>query len=227
MNTYEQRIADRKQRMEAKSAKLRAEASALYDSAKKMASIIPFGQPILVGHHSECADRSYRKRIGNKFDKSLQADKMAAEMESRAESIGTGGISSDDPDAIKKLGEDLAICLDTQNRMKAANKIKCGTYRAFQLSNNNANIKRIADRIELLKKAKTRVSAEIVINGIRARQNVEANRVQLFFPDKPDDAMRAKLKSSGFRWAPSEGAWQRQLTNNAISVAKDICRAHT
>lgn len=223
MNTYEQRIADRKQRVEAKSAKLRAEASALYDSAKKMASIIPFGQPILVGHHSERADRSYRKRIGNKFDKSFETGKLAAEMESRAESIGTGGISSDDPDAIEKLGAELSERIARQDRMKAANKAKRGTYETFQLSNNNANIKRITDRIELLKKAKTRVSAEIVINGIRARQDVEANRMQLFFPGKPGDAMRAKLKSSGFRWAPSEGAWQRQLTNKAIRVAKDIC----
>ena len=27
------------------------------------------------------------------------------------------------------------------------------------------------------------------------------------------------LKSNGFRWAPSVGAWQRQLTDNAIRAA--------
>ena len=36
---------------------------------------------------------------------------------------------------------------------------------------------------------------------------------------KPDADTRAELKSSGFRWAPSVGAWQRQLTDNAIRAA--------
>ena len=37
--------------------------------------------------------------------------------------------------------------------------------------------------------------------------------------EKPDADTRAELKSSGFRWAPSVGAWQRQLTDNAIRAA--------
>lgn len=27
------------------------------------------------------------------------------------------------------------------------------------------------------------------------------------------------MKSNGFKWAPSQGAWQRQLTKNAIYAA--------
>lgn len=30
--------------------------------------------------------------------------------------------------------------------------------------------------------------------------------------DKPDEAIRGELKAEGFRWAPSQKAWQRQLT---------------
>ena len=37
-----------------------------------------------------------------------------------------------------------------------------------------------------------------------------------------DTDIRAVLKSNGFRWAPSVGAWQRQLNERSISVAKDI-----
>ena len=47
----------------------------------------------------------------------------------------------------------------------------------------------------------------------------EDNRLQVFFDGKPDADTRAELKSSGFRWAPSVGAWQRQLTDNAIRAA--------
>ena len=70
-----------------------------------MADIIPFGQPILIGHHSERGDRSYRAKIYANFGKGFDALKAAGEMAARAASIGSGGISSDDPDAIKKLRE--------------------------------------------------------------------------------------------------------------------------
>lgn len=48
------------------------------------------------------------------------------------------------------------------------------------------------------------------------------NRLRLIFPDKPDEATRALLKSYGFRWSPHTGAWQRQLTNNARYAVKQI-----
>ena len=54
------------------------------------------------------------------------------------------------------------------------------------------------------------------MGGMRVLQNSEKMRIQIFFEDKPDEAMRKVLKSNAFKWAPSEGAWQRQLTNNAI-----------
>lgn len=40
-------------------------------------------------------------------------------------------------------------------------------------------------------------------------------RLQLFFEEKPEETTRKILKRNGFKWAPSQGAWQRQLTNNA------------
>ena len=49
--------------------------------------------------------------------------------------------------------------------------------------------------------------------------NQEDNRLQVVFDGMPDADTRAELKSSGFRWAPSVGAWQRQLTDNAIPVS--------
>ena len=49
--------------------------------------------------------------------------------------------------------------------------------------------------------------------------NTADNRLQIFFEDKPDEETRSALKSNGFRWAPSAGAWQRQLNDNAIYAA--------
>ena len=43
--------------------------------------------------------------------------------------------------------------------------------------------------------------------------------MQLIFEEKPDANQRQELKSNGFKWAPSQGAWQRQLNQNAIRAA--------
>ena len=56
-------------------------------------------------------------------------------------------------------------------------------------------------------------------DGGRVEVNKEGNLLQIFFNDKPDKETRAALKSNGFRWAPSVGAWQRQLNDNAIYAA--------
>ena len=94
----------------------------------------------------------------------------------------------------------------------------CGRvgYPAWQLSNNNAEIRRLTARIKELEEVKTAPVAEPEQHdGFQVVENTEAMRLQIIFEDKPDADTRALLKSEGFRWAPSQGAWQRQLTDNA------------
>ena len=55
--------------------------------------------------------------------------------------------------------------------------------------------------------------------GGEARVNEAENRLQLIFEEKPDADQRQALKGEGFKWAPSQGAWQRQLNQNAIRAA--------
>ena len=55
--------------------------------------------------------------------------------------------------------------------------------------------------------------------GGEAKINEAENRLQLIFEEKPDADTRQALKSEGFKWAPSQGAWQRQLNQNAIRAA--------
>lgn len=52
--------------------------------------------------------------------------------------------------------------------------------------------------------------------------NEGENRLQLFFDEKPTKEQCQALKHGGFRWVPSQGAWQRQLTCNAIYAADQI-----
>ena len=121
MNDYELKQEARRERYERKAEQLRSEASRLHDQAHDMASVIPLGQPILVGHYSEGRDRRYRERIHNTFGKAFATMDKADYYAQKAASVGTGGISSDDPDAVKKLREKLDSLKSSHEWMKAVN----------------------------------------------------------------------------------------------------------
>jgi len=57
-------------------------------------------------------------------------------------------------------------------------------------------------------------------DGIRLVDNVEENRLQIFFPGIPAESVRRELKQNGFRWSPAAGAWQRHRSNRATYLAK-------
>lgn len=87
-------------------------------------------------------------------------------------------------------------------------------YASYELTNNNANIHRIEGRIKSLKAAKERGTSEQEFKTFKAVENTETMRYQIIFDGKPDADVRTLLKSNGFKWAPSQGAWQRQITAN-------------
>jgi hypothetical protein len=105
-------------------------------------------------------------------------------------------------------------------------------YPSFALTNNNANIRRITKRIESLKKrdemlASGDENAEPALTGWdfaggKVVMNAELNRVQIILDEKPNEELRAELKRRGFKWAPSQGAWQRHLNGNGLYAVKQI-----
>lgn len=99
-------------------------------------------------------------------------------------------------------------------------------FQGWRLSNNNANIRRMKQRLEQLQKAETEETVTIQIGEVEICDNVEDNRVQLFFPAKPDEEVRTLLKSHGFRWARSLGAWQRHRSNSAMYWAKQAAQKY-
>ena len=90
------------------------------------------------------------------------------------------------------------------------------------LRNNNANIRHTRSRLEALKAEKERGTAETSNEFFRVKENTEAMRIQLFFDGKPEPEVRQIVKAHGFRWAPSVGAWQRQLNNNGRYAVKQV-----
>lgn len=96
----------------------------LWEKSNRMASVIPMGQPILVGHHSEKGDRAYRAKIDNTMGRAVQEADKAEYYERLAKSAESNhAISSDDPNALDKLREKLANLEKLQELMKACNKI--------------------------------------------------------------------------------------------------------
>ena len=96
---------------------------------------------------------------------------------------------------------------------------KSRPYPAYMLSNTNAEIRRIRGRIEQVRQHEETNFAGWEFDGGRVEANKADNRLQVFFDGKPDEAARDELKANGFRWAPSVGAWQRQLNKNAYYAA--------
>ncbi|CAL7868871.1 YodL domain-containing protein [Fusobacterium necrophorum] len=167
-------------------------------------------------------------------------------------STGMGGISADDPDAVKKLTAKLEKLTKAQETMKAVNAyyrkhkslegcpeldgkaieklktrmeirgIQDKPYPSWALSNNNAEIRRIKERIQSLSVNKDKLYTGWEFAGGKAEINVKDNRLQLFFDDKPDGKIRDELKANGFRWSPKASAWQRQLNSNAIYAADAV-----
>ena len=126
--SFEQQLERSKERAEAKAerAATKAEKSELkskeiYRQAKNMAGQIPFGQPILVGHHSEKRDRSFRDKIHNKFGKAFEEMDKAKYYQEQAElaSKEAEGKKFKDPfylsSRIKECERDLKVC---RNRLQ-------------------------------------------------------------------------------------------------------------
>lgn len=221
----------------------------LLGGARTMAQAIPFGQPILIGHHSEQRDRRFRTRIGDKMRKGIEAVRKAEELEQRAASVGSGGISSDDPAAVKKLREELAGLESLQERMKAANRCVRRGDRAglaalgfgeeqigdlfkpdfagrlgfpdYRITNNGANMRRIKQRIEQLeRRAQTPGIEPIIGDGWTICEDVEENRVIVRFDEKPSREILSALRQNGFKWSPTRGAHVRMRSNGALYAAK-------
>lgn len=276
MNRFEAKQEAKRERLLAAAERAEKISTAAYKRAdlREEVSGIPFGQPILVGHHSEGRHRAAIKRADNAMRASIEADRRAKELRGRAESVGTGGISADDPEAIEKMQAEIDSATKKQAFMVASNKIlrqaikagmKCessvddlapwmaklkeatglpwgeGSIRKalepdfcgrigfadFQLTNNSANIRRMEKRIAQLRAARATVEAaggeekRDVYQGLcEVVENFEENRLQIVFYGKPSAEVRAELKSNGFRWAPSQKAWQRQLNNGARYAAR-------
>ena len=239
MNDYETRKQDKIDRYNELATNHAHQATQAHTQARKMGDVIPFGQPILVGHHSEKRDRNYRNRIQGTFERGIDHQKKADYYREKAAAAENNhSISSDDPEAITRLKEKLQGLEIHHARMKDMNKIarmkispdekhklyleygiksdkllhtlmnETKPFEGWQLTNSSATMRTVKQRIEQLERTQHDVTTETTIGDIEIVDNVEANRLQIFFPGIPTQETRTKLKQNGFRWSPLNKCWQ-------------------
>lgn len=63
-----------------------------------------------------------------------------------------------------------------------------------------------------------------IFTGGKVIKNLDIDRIQILFDEKPGKEMISDLKNSAWRWSPREGAWQRKNTLNAIKSAHNILK---
>lgn len=169
--TYRERRMRKAERLRGWAEKREVKSTAEYERSHEMASAIPFGQPILVGHYREASDRRYRDRIGAAMDRSCEHAAKAESMRSRAQNIeaqAAHAIYSDDPDAVEALTAKIARLEARREQMKQRNaefrkahraELKAMTayqrdqampHRGYELTNLSGNLSRLRARLASL-----------------------------------------------------------------------------
>lgn len=171
--TYRDRREARAERLRGWSEANETRAEQKSAAADRISDGIPFGQPILVGHHSERRHRRDLDKIHSGMRASIDLSDKAAEQAARADNIEAAtdhAIYDDDPDAIARLTDKLAALEAKREQMKTANaahrtahrdELKAMTpyqrgqavpYPSYSLTNLGGNITRCRDRLARLQR---------------------------------------------------------------------------
>lgn len=122
--TYRERREVKAERYREWAEKRDAKADAAYEGVQAITERIPFGQPILVGHHSEKSARADQRRIEAGMNSFCENAAKAERMREKADNIerqARQAIYSDDADAIERLTEKLAKLEAQREAVKAKN----------------------------------------------------------------------------------------------------------
>lgn len=246
---FEQRKQARLERAKKMAEKKAAESAQFYEAAREIGSHIPFGQPILIGHHSEKRHRRDIEKIDSKMRKSVEAEKAAEYYTQKAAAIeNSTAISSDDPHAIEKLTAKLDElkqyheylktsfkCLKKKIDKEAYMKIKGATEErweeimkwglsSWQLKNNYARMKQVQERISVLQSLANRTTKERSFGTVKVIENVEENRVQIFFNERLSPENYKLVRKRGFVYSKKNKAFQRFLNSNGIYTACELAK---
>lgn len=123
--TYRERRLAKAERLRDWAGSRERKSAAAFGTAERISDGIPFGQPILVGHHSEKRHRRDLDRIDSGMQNGIKHARKAENFRSRADNIEAAAeraIYDDDPDAIERLEEKIAKLETEREASKTLNK---------------------------------------------------------------------------------------------------------
>lgn len=178
---------------------------------KKIENLLTYDRPIM------CGDENAIEALRDKID-SLEKQKELAKDLNKFFRKG-GKIEEYDGEITESLKKEIDLLIHQ------------GYDPCISTTNINAEIRRLKERLKSLKKAKEEGTTETTTEDLAGNElfkvikNTEIMRLQLIFDGKPADEVREILKKNGFKWSPKNGAWQRQLTDNALYSLKRVTEA--
>ena len=123
MNKYEEKIERKIEYAKNKASSLKRSSDSFFSKGFCERTGIPMGQPILVGHHSERRHRNTIKRYENQMRNAIKDSEKAEFYKDRATRLENNTvISSDDPEAVKKLKEKIHTLNKSLERKKELNR---------------------------------------------------------------------------------------------------------
>ena len=132
-------------------------------------------------------------------------------------------LQSKKTDTEEKIDEIVALGYTVEQATELCQPDRYGRYGfpSYQLTNSNARIKGAEEKYQKLKKrleSRDVETSEYEINGIRIVENVEADRLQMFFEGIPEPSIREELKKKGYRWSPTNKCWQGYFKSSKIDL---------
>ena len=239
---YQDRVDRRRDRLNGGADKAAAKSAAAYETSHRITEHMT-GEPIKIGHHSEGRHRRDLEKSHNAMRTSINEDSKAENLRERAAAVGTGGISSDDPDATDKLQAELVDLKAERIEMKRINAVhKRGGWEAVTADKGDewatlmnrsgdrrphsdythigASIRRLEQRVKHIAAENAIPKAkDIPCNGATIVDRPDLNRITVVFDEKPSGEVCKMMHSEGFRWSRHEIAWMRQRHNGSRHAA--------
>jgi len=225
MTTKRERLENKIAKREEWAEKARKRGEALQNSRDPLAGI-PFGQPILVGHHSEARHRRDIEKSWNRLGKIVGEERKADYHEEKAagiESMLKKTIFSDDENAIEALEAKIANLEGNREAMKKANAARRkhitarkkdptlpeysgAYYQSWELSNLGATIRNAQKRIRVIQATAKKMEAVADCEDGFLLEKTTGGWAVLTFPEFPGREAIKELKDAGFYW--SRPSWR-------------------
>lgn len=170
-------------------------------------TLVPSARPIMTGD-ADASDRLKAKieEAEREHAQMLAINTAHKKFVKNPESLETAGLNENEKNAVRNY--------------KPAYSWEPHPFAPYQFQNSSANIRRMKERLEHITKIKSAAGFEAQGEHAKLCDCPDENRVKLFFDGKPSEEVRSRLKSCGFRWAPSEGCWKAYRNQGTYDFAK-------